>query len=904
MRSTAVEDKTTKAHQHGEEHCGDGLNSDCAEVLHSYDSRSLSERPEERTAVRDQALPSHLISLIPSEWGIWRWFILRGSGFPLRLLQRLSEERCQAAADELISSEKRLGAVYEDAAHALNQALDALRLRNGTETEKELFAALVDALRSVRKKRVRDWDPVLSEFKPLIESILSASAEHVAKVSQFESVFQESVDRQSREVQTLACHPLLQEAVVWQNRQAFESGIKPIAHGLETARNKKLRQHEELVAIYLQRYCAKNDTIGFFGPVAWGEIAPVARPLEIESGASLVCARHTYFEHWAIDTLAAMFSSLPEMEWSIAPTLAPHCHFDGAKLHSHAGGCVALDELSRSVLSMCDGRMSAKDIVVAIQSMAEFANTSREEIRDLLHSLKRQGVLVWRLAVPLQVNSERTLLRDLVHMDAPEVTSSAIRDLERLNHLRNEVAAASGNADRLNSALSALESAYGEIAKTPGQKSSGEMYAGRTLVYEDCRRDLQIKLSPQFFEPVVPALELLLRSVRWLMHSTGQAFKDLLHESYMELSGATGETEVSAGRLWSVVSSRMTDAPPASIPHSEILFQQKWRNILQLPTNARSVHRWSHSLREDCRREFPEVPSSFHSPYYCPDLMISAEDADAVCNGKAVYVLGECHIGFNTLTSQLFSEQHPCVQDLVDAVGWDHPEGRFRILKSPGWEKVTTRTNEGVFHPGDFIVSATESSLAPDGFVAHPVSDLLVGEKGGRLLVFTRDQSRQFEILDAFSQLLCSWFLNKASWLDREPHTPRVTIDSLVIQRESWSVPVGELDFIDEKEQSRRFLGARRWMQTLNLPGIVFVKSPIEVKPLYLDLSSPIYVEIFTKMARRLKTAKAAHAEVSVSEMLPGVSGCWLSDQAGERYTSEIRVALVDLKSRDHSQHK
>src|SRR5262249_38054464 len=150
-------------HRHCEEDCGDALISDCVEVLQSYGDCSLPERPEERTAVRDQALPSHLISLIPSEWGIWRWFILRGSGFPVRLLHRLSDETCGAAADELISSEKRLAAVYEDAAHALNQALDALRLRNGTEAEKGLFAALVDALRSVRRKRVCDCDPVLSE---------------------------------------------------------------------------------------------------------------------------------------------------------------------------------------------------------------------------------------------------------------------------------------------------------------------------------------------------------------------------------------------------------------------------------------------------------------------------------------------------------------------------------------------------------------------------------------------------------------------------------------------------------------------------------------------------------------------------------------------------------------------
>src|SRR5436305_1527333 len=71
----------------------------------------------------------------------------------------------------------------------------------------------------------------------------------------------------------LTGEPALREAIAWQNRHALATGIDMLRrHGPEPARRKtKDRQHESLVASYLQRYCAKNDTIGFFGPVGWSQ---------------------------------------------------------------------------------------------------------------------------------------------------------------------------------------------------------------------------------------------------------------------------------------------------------------------------------------------------------------------------------------------------------------------------------------------------------------------------------------------------------------------------------------------------------------------------------------------------------------------------------------------------------
>jgi len=56
---------------------------------------------------------------------------------------------------------------------------------------------------------------------------------------------------------------------------------------------------------YAQRYCVKNDTIGFFGPVAWGRIEAGEESLDFLPGPSLIKKRQAYFENWAVDRIAA-----------------------------------------------------------------------------------------------------------------------------------------------------------------------------------------------------------------------------------------------------------------------------------------------------------------------------------------------------------------------------------------------------------------------------------------------------------------------------------------------------------------------------------------------------------------------------------------------------------------------
>jgi len=62
-------------------------------------------------------------------------------------------------------------------------------------------------------------------------------------------------------------------------------------------------------------------------------------------------------------------------------------------------------------------------------------------------------------------------------------------------------------------------------------------------------------------------------------------------------------------------------------------------------------------------------------------------------------------------------------------------------------------------------------------------------------------------------------------------------------------------------------------------------------------MESPILVRIFCRQIRQ--RADRPDELVAVSEMLPRPEDCWL-ELDGERYTSELRLAAVDLMRRGH----
>jgi hypothetical protein len=109
----------------------------------------------------------------------------------------------------------------------------------------------------------------------------------------------------------------------------------------------------------------------------------------------------------------------------------------------------------------------------------------------------------------------------------------------------------------------------------------------------------------------------------------------------------------------------------------------------------------------------------------------------------------------------------------------------------------------------------------------------------GCLRVRTRDASWRCDLLDVLGGFLSCVASNRFRILTARPHVPRVQIDDLVIVRETWRASFEDLAFVMTENESELFLEARRWARSLGMPRFVFVRTPGERKPWYVDFLQP-----------------------------------------------------------------
>jgi hypothetical protein len=283
--------------------------------------------------------------------------------------------------------------------------------------------------------------------------------------------------------------------------------------------------------------------------------------------------------------------------------------------------------------------------------------------------------------------------------------------------------------------------------------------------------------------------------------------------------------------------------------------------------------------------------------HQAPDVMIAASDVEALGRGDYFFVLGEIHPAACTIDSAFWMAQHPNPDELARANQVDVPEARVHSVLSKAWPRATVRTN-GVFigERDHFLESGVDAApAAPDRVLR--VADLSVVERDGQLVVQTADGRLAWEIV-AFLGDSLSGMAHTGGFRFLPPglaHTPRVTVDRLVICRESWAFSAPELPFGSETSEAELFLAIRRWARRAGLPRFVFVRSPLEVKPFFVDFESPVLTSTLARSVRRAKDHEGGAVTLHVEEMVPGVEETWLPDAAGERYTSEVRLVAVDV---------
>jgi hypothetical protein len=334
--------------------------------------------------------------------------------------------------------------------------------------------------------------------------------------------------------------------------------------------------------------------------------------------------------------------------------------------------------------------------------------------------------------------------------------------------------------------------------------------------------------------------------------------------------------------------------PPRFIDPVVTSLQQRWSAILDLPAGQRQVQFRAADLRERVRSQFATArlpwPMAVH---HSPDLMIAG--ADAATGGPLTWVLGEVHPSLVATRYASWLEFHEAADELRAGVRADLGGAAVWTAETAENGGARTRLSNALASPGDRrLVFAHDSCGYP------PAATLRVGEcevvsSPTGLRLRRRDGGYEADLFAVVGDLVSGAISNGFDLVPPGAHTPRVTIDDLVVGRERWTLPATDATFAVTADERRRYRQARAWAAGHGFPRHVFVRFTGERKPIYADLTSLASVDLIARSARRCRRHAGAQATLTVVEMLPAPDQAWLTDANGHRYTAELRVVAKDL---------
>jgi hypothetical protein len=581
---------------------------------------------------------------------------------------------------------------------------------------------------------------------------------------------------ESAQLAEVAADPAFGEAVIWQNRSAYRTAVVKIA-GRGTEPGSRRRQRDGVVAGYWQRYCAKNDTVGFFGPLAWGTVRDDGPAVAVRS-RGLVASRAVHFESWCLEALV---------------------------------------------------RAVDVPVVVPLNRRPEV------EVRGQLEALGHVG---------------------------------GLRALERLEAARAAVASARGR-DALLAALDGFDAVFEELTGVSPAPTEDGLEGGRTPLYLDCMRDLDVDLGPALVEELARGLTVLLEASRWWC---GRSFA---HATAI-VAAARAEAGVGAeGPLGPLLAHAFpalwAELPPrlgAQVPE----LRDRVAALVEDPDETTIAARAAAAFAD----HGPAWPLSvFHSA----DIQIAARDLAAIEAGDHLAVVGDFHGGNNPLMQGLFSTRFADVGRFLAQLHAD--TGEPMLLPIPPRSasvRMSSRNMPDFAGPTDVQLAGPGLTPIHVGGPSRHIGDLVV--RGEEVV----DPAGGFRV-PLHHLLFVPTFLSAMRTFAPFPDAgPRIAVGRTVLRRASWRARAAD--------RPAEASGVAAWAAGLGVPHRAFCLPSGEAKPVYVDFRSPALARNLHRMLGRAAQADPA-ASVRLTEMLPGPDACWL-DHHGARYTSEFRIVAVD----------
>ncbi|GEN09198.1 Lantibiotic dehydratase, C terminus [Myxococcus fulvus] len=759
-------------------------------------------------------------------WTLFPHLVVRATGFPFDWLERLG---CPESARQARALE------------AERRALDALRAQGPRvhRPPRELLSALkagrpVDTEGLEAPERFADWNTRARAAQEAEAALASALERELPAVE--------------TQMEALCREPRFLEAVA--------SSSPPVARDLLAKREgSRLRRQ---VASYLQRLCAKNETMGFFGPINYGRVdaqAPTGVTLRW-SGPETLVGRNTFAASWLVQGLVRAIAFDPDIASWLVPRRKAFAEMPARK----AGPTPeSVEELLPRIVELADG---TRTLAALASSLGVAPGMAREALRLGCD----KALLTHQLEVPSAVHHP---VDDLAQRVAALPGAGARRHVEGLSTLL-ELMGRYGAADA--GGKMALQEAFARKAKElwgvapPTERGpaseSHNFYQDRLPLREECGGDLRLEVGGERARELGARLE---PALAWMAEAAWRT-RDAAREAVARKVGSRTVP------FWKVAAAAADLPVPLDTTVAELLAKS-------IPdAAARSVELGAVERPSwDAARTLPLVTSV--------DLLVGATDVEAWGRGDYTLVMGDIHD--TALVWGWALQFHPSrakvESEMVRALG--------ALSRSVPLVTVLPSRRTGLLpseFPGPVVELGGVSSHASAWRI--PLDDLFVESDGKSARLVSKRLGSEVCLyngeLESAVHTAFSLPRIRPLKVSLGEHTPRVTMGGVVVQREQWRLDAAACEALlackDDRARLRVAVGL--W-DARGLPPCVFAKFKGERKPVLVDVRSPPLLRVFLNLLEQKE-------EVLLSEMLPGPEQLWLRGPSG-RHTVELRCTLM-----------
>jgi hypothetical protein len=703
-----------------------------------------------------------------------------------------------------------------------------------------------------------------------------------------ESQLQETLERElnaARDALLASARGVLPSYLVFASQGVSERFIGFLTQHTESdavaPRNKDARARERSFLLYLQRVCAKNDSLSEFGPCGWGKIDNQLSSISFAPRTG-VANRESFLERWTAHGIAAALNSDPEIRAELAPRLHPRVRVEnGRVIFTDSGEGLQLDDATIELLERSDGRTPAHSLGVDFKLLAQLAD---------------RRIVQWQIEVPaLEPHAFDILVDDVKRWRDGAPRKHWLNLLQPIAALPNEFMRQTETAARVK-LMAEARSLLHELGSTRA-KAGRSLYSAINPIGEECYRECGFAIAPQLINEVAvdaaPWIDLWRDNYALVASRVAAGLRRVLDKMSIKQNGAVPFPAF----LRACEDANLSLTGPGLVTLAHAAFQEV-KAAFRSRMKAHAGKSEYELMPTDChfiRDNFKYEPFDEYT-YPSADLQLAAKSVEAVGRGEYQWILAELHPPVALLHHGFYwccpDKEH--LSESLAATTFARPQLHFGIYVADFTATTTVHLFDAPPGACNFVASQRANPAWPT--VRPADAEVYVDETSGDVCV------RRIGTCEYLGSLARGWIIPLGFHpfqFGMEPQMPRLRCGKVIVQRRAWVVRQDEFGDGKFSGVSRELVvSVERLRAQRDLPRFVYIR-PTEqalrrsgaegrdkdTKPVFVDLESYLFMEIFHRWVRK-------SGELEVTEMLPPPDQLLWREPDGRR-TFELRTLII-----------